>query len=157
MSDDLLSQFSGNLQRVQAAFRLPPADLARSYAPGKWTGVQLLIHIADTESSFLDRLRRALAEQKPLLLALDPDRWTARLGRPFRILGTAETLFSASRAAYIELLTSVTSEEWTRTAVHTEYGLFTVRQIAEKAVWHANHHLSQVEAAAAGRAWIKPT
>jgi uncharacterized damage-inducible protein DinB len=156
MSDDLLTQFSANLQRVQAAFRLPPGDLARSYVPGKWSGVQLLLHIADTESSFLDRLRRALSEQKPLLLALDPDRWTARLGRPFRSLATAEALFSASRTSYIELLASVAADEWARTAVHTEDGMFTVRQIAEKAVWHANHHLAQVEAAAAGRAWVKP-
>ncbi len=156
MPDDLRSQFSGNLERVQAAFRLPPADLARSYAPGSWTGFQVLIHIADTESSFLDRLRRALCEQKPLLLALDPDRWTARLGRPFRSLATAAALFAASRAAYLELLASVAADEWTRTAVHTEYGLFTVRQIAEKAVWHADHHVAQVEAAASGRTWSKP-
>ncbi|MBA3938726.1 MAG: DinB family protein [Planctomycetes bacterium] len=155
MPDALIAQLTANQLRVQQAFRHDAAALAQSYAPGKWTARQLLLHIADLESLFLDRLRRALADHKPLLLALDPDRWTARLGGGFRDLALAEGLFNASRTAYTELASSITDEEWKRTAVHTEYGMFTVRQLVEKAMWHADHHLSQVEAAVAGRPWVK--
>ena len=155
MPDALIAQLAANQVRVQTAFRHDAAALARSYAPGKWTARQLLLHIADLESMFLDRLRRGLADHKPLLLALDPDRWTARLGGGFRDLTPAAGLFNASRTAYMELASSIADEEWKRTAVHTEYGLFTVRQLVEKALWHADHHLAQVEAAVAGRPWVK--
>jgi uncharacterized damage-inducible protein DinB len=139
--------------RALAAFALPADALARTYAPGKWQARQLLIHISDVECVFLDRLRRVLAQDKALLLAIEPDRWAARLAGPGRDLATAGRLFAASRESLIELASSLSEADLARTAVHSERGLLTAKQIIDFAAWHAAHHLDQVEAARDGRTW----
>jgi len=140
-------------ERMLAAFALPPATLERSYAPGKWTGRQLLMHIADVEAVFLDRLRRGLSDAKPLYWAIEPDRWTARLATDQRNLDTAWDLFDACRRSYLDLIGTITAEEWDRKGVHSDYGMLTVRDLVNKCGWHCDHHLTQVEAIASGTPW----
>jgi hypothetical protein len=152
-----LAPLHATRDRFLAAAAAPIDALARSYAPGKWTGRELLLHITDVEAVMLDRLRRAVAEPQPLLLAIEPDAWAARFQRPDRNFATAVALFAASRAAYIELAGSLTEAECARTAVHSRYGLFTVATLVEKCVWHSDHHLAQVEAIIAGRPWTPAT
>lgn len=144
MSDSLTERLLANQEAVRAAFHLPAAVLARSYAPGKWSGRAVLLHITDTEQVFLDRLRRALCDAKPLLWAIDPDRWAERLHGDWRSLAVAEAQFAASRASTIELLGALAESDWERAAIHSEAGRLTVRQIAAKIVDHAQHHLDQV-------------
>lgn len=138
-----------------AAFHAPLTQLDRAYAPGKWTGRQMLLHIVDCESAFLDRLKRLLADPKPLLWALEPNAWNARLAFPTRSLMLAKSLFIAQRAAIHELLESVNDAEWDKLGVHSEAGKMSVREVASKVVAHNVHHLAQVEAAIAGRTWTK--
>lgn len=153
LSTGLLTDLQNTATRLQAALAAGPAALARSYAPGKWTARQVLLHLVDVESVFLDRIKRGLADAKPLYWALDPDRWTARLTYPERSLAIAGQLFIAQRAALVELLGSVSPPELDRAGIHSEYGRLTVRDLASRVVIHAAHHLSQAEAAVAGRTW----
>jgi len=139
--------------RALAAFALTGDLHERSYAPGKWTVRELLVHIADVESVFLDRFRRVLAQDKALLLAIDPDRWHARLATPKRNLANCAMLFSACRATMIELASELSEAELARTGVHSEKGLLSLAQILTAAAWHADRHLDQVEAARDGRVW----
>jgi uncharacterized damage-inducible protein DinB len=139
--------------RALAAFALPAASLGRSYAPGKWTIRELLIHIADVESVFLERVRRVLAQDKALLLAIEPDRWHARLATPARNLDHCAQLFTACRTTLIGLAEGLSEADLARTGVHSEKGLLSLTQILGAAVWHADHHLGQIEAARDGRGW----
>ncbi len=139
---------------VRAAFAADPAALARPYAAGKWTGRQMLLHIVDCESAFLDRVKRTLADAKPLLWALDPDRWNARLVFPDRSLLVSQQLFEAQRALLNEFVSSLVADEWQRCAVHNEAGKLSLHDLLAKFVSHTEHHLEQVEATVAGRTWI---
>ena len=155
MSADLLAGLDRSRERTLAAFAADPAALDRPYAPGKWTGRRMLLHIADCEASFLDRVKRFLAEAKPLVLSFDENLWDARLSFPGRSLAIARDLFAANRAALRELAGSIGAAEWSRSGVHTEAGRLTVADLVAKVVWHDEHHLEQVEAAIAGRTWVK--
>lgn len=153
MTVELLSQLDSSRDQTLVAFHAAPAALDRPYAPGKWTGRQMLLHIVDCESAFLDRFKRTLADPKPLLWALDPDAWHARLTFPGRSLAVGEALFTAQRAAIRELAASLTEQEWNRTGVHSQMGTLSVRDVVTKVVVHNVHHLAQVEASIAGRTW----
>lgn len=139
--------------RMSSALAATSEALAHTYAPGKWTARQMLFHIIDVECVFGDRLKRAVADAKPLYWAIEPDRWTARLVYPERSFAVAGQLFFAQHAALLELLHSMTPAEWDRPGIHSEYGRLTVNDLATKVIWHAAHHLDQVEAAVAGRTW----
>lgn len=155
MSSEILTGLDRSLTRTLAAFAADPVALEQRYAPDKWTGRQMLLHIVDCESAFLDRIKRALADSKPLLWALEPDRWDARLVFPNRTLAVGQALFSAQRATIRELAVSITDAEWPRQVVHSEAGKVSVLDIMTKVVFHNEHHLAQVEAAIAGRTWVK--
>jgi hypothetical protein len=134
-------------------FRSDAATLARSYAPGKWTMRQLLLHIVDTETVIFERLRRALAEDKPLVLGFDENRWVERLHYDRRSLATAETLYRATRDSAIELIEATSPAERAREAVHTEQGKRSFAHFAFMVRGHNAHHLEQVRAIAEGKPW----
>src|SRR4029079_7943829 len=60
-----LESMEASARRVEAAARkLGDAGLARSYGPGKWTGKQILAHLADAELAIGFRTRQVLAEEQ---------------------------------------------------------------------------------------------
>jgi len=130
--------------------------LDRAYAPGKWTARQLLFHIADAESVILDRVRRSLADDKPLVWSFDQDDWSAVLVTPKRDLRKAAELFTASLDSVIDLVAIVDPTRFERPVVHNEAGKMKAADWINGAARHANHHATQVEAIIAGRPWPTP-
>jgi hypothetical protein len=129
--------------------------LARRYAPGKWTLRQFLIHLVDGEAVFLDRVRRLIADQEPLLLAFDENRWVDRLFAGQRDLAAAGRLFAATRAALIELAALCPPELHVREGRHSERGTRSLLQVVRFVHQHNAHHLDQLAAIAAGRPWTE--
>jgi hypothetical protein len=135
------------------ALQSPPGVLARSYAPGKWSMRQLLLHLVDSEGVLLDRLRRLAADDKPLLWAYDENRWVEELAIGGRSLETAAALFAATRNAVIELSTLLPADRHGRAGIHSEAGRKTFAEVLEGVHHHNAHHLEQVRACAAGTLW----
>jgi uncharacterized damage-inducible protein DinB len=146
ISDAFLRKLQILRDRTVPLYDLPAAKLKRRYRRGGWTAGEMLVHISDTESVFLERLRRVAAQDKALLMAIDPDAWHDRLGYAERDLAIAQAQFVAARSSAIELLrrhrTDV--ERW---GVHSEAGKLTLAELAAKVEWHHAHHLEQVERA----------
>ena len=67
-----------------------PAQFERTYAPGKWTARQILIHLAQTELALGTRARMALSTANYAAQAFNQDRWmeieggSGRSGGPAR-------------------------------------------------------------------------
>lgn len=120
--------------------------LSASYRKGGWTARQLLVHISDVECVFLDRLRRIVAQDKALLMSIDPDGWTGRLDYAHRDLGVAQAQFVAARSSLIEMIERHRALA-ARCGVHSEQGLLTFADVARRAEWHHRHHLEQIERA----------
>ena len=150
---EAITRLSANRDDILPYFAVSPEVAARTYAPGKWTLRQVLIHIADAETVNLDRLRRLAAEEKPVIMGFDPDRWTAHLATGRRDLAITGVLFAAARAAVIDLVRVLPEDVDARSGVHSEYGPRTFGEQVTVGWWHAAHHLEQVRAAAGGRLW----
>ena len=50
-------------------------ELRRPEAPGKWSVVEVLQHLADTEMMYGVRGRLVLSEDRPVIVGYDQDRW----------------------------------------------------------------------------------
>lgn len=135
--------------RLQAAVtRLGEAGLDKPFAPGKWTGRQVVAHLADTELGIGFRLRQALAEDNHAAQPFDQDRWAARLGeRPNAALALAA--FTGLRAWNLELIRALTPADLARPYVHGERGPETVGIIVRHLAGHDLNHLAQIESIAA--------
>lgn len=109
--------------------------------PGKWSTVECVGHLADTEIFFTDRIVRTIAMDRPLLMSADEKQYIERLDYQSFDVEEQLALFTALRRHAARILRAQPSEAWQRSAVHSLSGLVTVRQLVWQAVRHLRHHL----------------
>ncbi len=109
--------------------------------PGKWSTLECVGHVADTEIFFSDRIVRTIAMDRPLLMSADEKLYIERLNYQSFDLEEQLTLFTALRRHVVRILGSQPTEVWSRTAIHSGAGLLTLRQLVLQSVRHLRHHL----------------
>ncbi len=109
--------------------------------PGKWSTVECVGHLADTEIFFTDRIVRTVAMDRPLLMSADEKQYIERLDYQSFDLDEQLALFTALRRHAARILRAQPTEAWRRTAIHSTSGLLTLRQLVLQAVRHLRHHL----------------
>lgn len=124
---------------------LGPDQLAAPEAEGKWSIAGVLAHFADSELVWGYRLRRVLAEDRPVLSGFDQDQWADRLGYRNADVRAALALFDALRTAHLRLLESATSDDLERVAIHAERGEESARHMVRLYAGHDLAHRRQLE------------
>jgi hypothetical protein len=109
--------------------------------PGKWSTVECVGHLADTEIFFTDRIVRTVAMDRPLLMSADEKQYIERLDYQSFDLDEQLALFTALRRHAARILKAQRPEAWQRRAVHSTSGLLTLRQLVLQAMRHLRHHL----------------
>ena len=123
------------------------ADFERSYAPGKWSARQLLIHLAQTELALGSRARMALTTPNYSAQSFNQDQWIAR---DAALTGRAALeAFIALAAMNLAMFEALTPGDRATTLSHPEYGALSVDWILHQMAGHQIHHLRQLEAIAA--------
>src|SRR3989475_6241942 len=75
----LIQELERTRDETLKCFSLNRGDLARTYAPGKWSVGYILHHLSDSETVFFDRIRRVLSEPRQVLWVMDQDAWARGL------------------------------------------------------------------------------
>jgi hypothetical protein len=118
--------------------------LARPVAD-RWSTLEVVCHVCDSEQFFADRLKRTLAMTRPLLLGADPDHYPEAVRYHDRDLDEELALVALTRHQVARILKLVPAQAWHRTAVHNEGGLVTLRQLVLHAARHLKHHVRFIE------------
>ena len=139
---ELVAAYEQGINDLKAAVAgmTPDQVLARPIR-GKWSTIEVVAHVADSELYFSDRIERTLALERPLLVGVDERPYVERLGYQSFDLDEELALFISLRRHVARILRSQPPEAWSRQAVHSETGLVTVRQLVFQAVRHVRHHL----------------
>jgi hypothetical protein len=141
-SADLLHVYEqGIADLCSAVAGMTPQQVLARPIPGKWSAQEVVSHLADTEIYFTDRIERTLALESPLLMGVDERPYPERLNYQAFDLAEQLALFTALRRHLVRILQMQPPEAWQRTAIHSESGLVTVRQLVLQAVRHLRHHL----------------
>lgn len=134
-----------------------PAEFERSYAPGKWTARQVLIHLAQTELGLGHRARMALTNRDYTAQPFDHEGWVARENAPSgaAALEALVGLHGMNQA----LFASLSRAEQATPFLHPDYGTLTVDWIVQLLASHLTHHVTHFEqiAGARGEMSDKPT
>ena len=101
---------------------LSDAQLRQPEAPGKWSLVQIVQHLADSEVVWGWRLRLVLAHDRPPLTGYDQDAWAQRLRYAEAPIGDALDQLRVLRRVHLRILRSLSAEERARVGVHAERG-----------------------------------
>jgi uncharacterized damage-inducible protein DinB len=128
-------------------FDMAPGRLLTPYAQGKWDAHRLLLHIADAEAVFFERMRRMAVSDKPKLADMAPDLWCEKLDYPKRSRKVARGLFVASRDGVLEMVDLFFPKLENRQGHHSVKGTLTLKELVEFLIWHNRHHLDFVEKA----------
>ena len=122
-----------------------PEHLHRAEAPGKWSVVQVVQHLADSELVNGYRIRAVLTESEPTLAGYDQDAWARDLDYAGRSFGDSFDQLVVLRVANLKLYQSLSEEQLERWGVHAERGRESVRQLIHLLAAHDLVHLRQIE------------
>lgn len=118
--------------------------LATAEAPGKWSLVQVVQHLADSELVGAFRFRMVLAHDHPPIPGYDQDLWASRLRYDRAELGTSLDQFTSLRNANLRLLKATTPAERERFGIHAERGEESIAKMMKLYAGHDLVHLSQM-------------
>jgi len=123
---------------------MTPEALSRRPPSGKWSAHENLAHLARHHEVFLERLRRILAEDRPLFpryRAEEDPEWPAWAART---PADVQARLQAFRMEIIGLVEGLSQEELARTGVHAMLGEMTIPLWIEFFLLHEAHHLYAV-------------
>lgn len=139
-----LEALEANSKRVETvARRLGESGLSRSYGPGKWTGKQILAHLADAEIGIAFRIRQVLSEDNHRIQPWDEGSWARRYTDVD--VESALASYLASRRWNLSLLRGLSPADLEREAFHPERGPETLGMIVRVLAGHDLNHLGQLE------------
>jgi hypothetical protein len=128
------------------------AVLRRPEAPGKWSVIEVIQHLADTELVIGWRTRLTLTEDRPPLQAYDQDAWAGTLGYRDVPLAMALDQLRGLRTANLRLWRSLTPVQRERFGMHSERGPESVDRLIRLMGAHDLVHRRQIDRVlAAGR------
>jgi len=139
-SSDLIEGLKQNLASVLDFYsELPKAKHNYTYADGKWTIKDILLHIIDTERIFTYRALRVAREDKTPLAGFDQDNYVISSQSLLRPLEDVLEEYKAVRKATIALYSSFDTEALQRIG-EASGSPISVRAIGYILTGHENHH-----------------
>ena len=145
--DALVARYKEGYQRVAEALAgASDAELDARPAPGKWTAREIVHHLADSEMTSAIRLRRLIAEDRPVIHGYDQEEFARRLHYE-RPLNASLAAFKAARESTAALLDLLDEAEWAREGTHSESGAYSVLKWLEIYAAHAHDHADQIRRA----------
>lgn len=144
-SAELIAKYRLGVENFdRRVFELGDEQLDRAFLPdagvGRWPVRVLLGHIADAEVAYTHRLRRAVAEDNPVVNPWDENAFIdSGLYAGASVAGFVATIHTLRRWT-AEWLATLTENQMQRKMLHTERGAITVHQVLVYATWHLEHH-----------------
>jgi uncharacterized damage-inducible protein DinB len=148
---ELVQLYAAGADKLAMAVRgLTREDMLCLPAPdsnvGKWSIQQVVLHLADCEQVYADRIKRVIAEENPTLLAFDENKWAAALHYNEQSAEDAVQLVELTRKGVATTLRHLSDAAFTRAGTHSEAGRKTLAELIKTAVDHLDHHVGFIHA-----------
>jgi DinB superfamily len=143
--DKFVEQIAEAPAQMKAAVAgLSDEQLDTPYRPGGWTVRQVVHHVPDSHLNSYIRFRWALTEDAPAIKAYHEDRWAELSDARTAPVETSLVLLGSLHGRWINLLGSLTDDEWKRTFRHPELGPVSLEKNAALYAWHGQHHVAHI-------------
>ena len=142
MDRQLIEDYVACVPRLrQAVAGLSREDLVARPGPGKWSILELVVHLTDSDCIAIDRMKRMLTEDNPTLLYADETAYVDRLWSHEQSLEDALTSFDVGRRQFARVLRKLPDEAFERKGTHNRRGTVTVGGMVKDYIGHVDHHL----------------
>ena len=119
-----------------------PGRWVETYAPGKWSAAQLILHLAQDEIGWSNRIRLALTTDNYVVQTYDAGEWVVREAPTEH--ETALSAFLALRKLNLILYRRMPEGARARRFSHGEFGEISIDWILKTLAGHDLHHLRQL-------------
>jgi hypothetical protein len=123
---------------------MTPEQLRARPVPGRWSTLEVICHLADSDQAWCHRLKRVIAEHRPLWIGYDESRFTASLGYEHYDPETELASIEQMRKQVGAILRRLPDEAWSRDGVHNERGLMTLKEMVQIETEHVAHHIKHI-------------
>ena len=137
--DELIPWVAARTQGVDDAI------LRRPEALGKWSVLEVIQHLADSDLVFGVRLRMILTEDRPPLAGYDQDRWATELGYRDVPLDLALSQLRGLRIPNLRLARALSPQQLQRVGLHSERGPESIAHLLKLMAAHDLVHRRQIE------------
>jgi len=141
----LIKQYGAGYDEViDALDNFPAESLGAHPIPGKWSAREIVHHLGDSESTSAIRIRKLLVEDDPVIQGYDQDQYATRLRYNDRDMAPALEAFRSARETTMQLLPSLSDDDWQRAGTHSESGRYTLEDWLRIYAAHAHNHAAQI-------------
>lgn len=138
----LIEQYLDGPKQLRAAI----ADMTREQAKarpiaGKWSTLEVVAHLADFDPILADRMKRVIAEENPMLVGADENKFAAALAYMDRDLEEDIAIIELTRSQLARILRKLPESALQRVGNHTERGPRTLEQLLTTSIGHIPHHV----------------
>lgn len=142
MIDSLIRDYVDGPQQLRRAVAgLSRAQLVAHPVAGMWSILEVVCHLADSEQAWCHRMKRVIAEERPLLIGYDESRFAASLVYQESDLDDELNLIESMRIDMARILRAIPETAWERQGVHSERGLMSLAEMVRAEVDHIPHHI----------------
>jgi uncharacterized damage-inducible protein DinB len=111
-----------------------------------WTVRQIVHHVADSHVHSYIRFKWTLTEERPTIKAYEEGDWAALADSRTGDVSAPLALLEALHARWVQLLNSLSEEQFTRSFVHPQTGeVVSLNMALGYYVWHGKHHTAQIQ------------
>jgi hypothetical protein len=144
--EDLISRYARGPEQLRAALARVPEE-ARQWrpGPGRWSAHEVVVHCADSEANSALRIRYLLAEEDPVIIGYDQEKWARAFDYHSEPLEPALAAVEAARGRTVPLLRRLGEEDWAKEGRHTESGRYTAEEWLGVYAAHLEGHAAQIE------------
>jgi hypothetical protein len=145
---DRRAEFIAVIEQAPAALRETVAGLSDEQLNTRyrnWTIRQIVHHITDSHVNSYVRFKWTLTEEQPTIKAYDDGAWSALADARTGDIQPPLALFDGLHARWVQLLRSMTNEQFARLFNHPESGnTISLNAALCYYAWHCEHHTAQI-------------
>lgn len=138
---------SGPPRIAECTAGLNPTQLNTAPAPGEWSANQVVAHLRACADMWGGYIARMLAEEHPTIRVINPRTWIKRTNYLQQPFDTNLQAFTEQRQELLTTLSTLSPEQWQRSATMTGAGKPLQRNVhsyAESIAIHERPHLKQI-------------
>lgn len=124
---------------------VPVATLRKRPSPEKWSVAEIVAHLADVEIVIGWRMRSILGAPGTNVQAYDQNSWVTSGHYEKRDPKKDLELHRVLRDANLDLLKSLTPDQWKQFGQHSERGQESIEHIVRMIAGHDINHIQQIE------------
>jgi uncharacterized damage-inducible protein DinB len=141
-ANQLIERYLNGPKQLRAATAgLTREQIVARPVPGKWSVLEVVCHLADFEPIYVERMKRVITHDRPLIMAADENLFAAKLAYHERDLEEELRVIELTRNTFGRILRTLPAEAFQRTGVHAERGLKTLEELLTLITNHIPHHL----------------